>query len=144
MWFLLSLVVERHLWALSVRTTVQAYSKCFFTQWICPKRKSHETKTRATTTTKSRIPFYIAWVQMTNYLCSIKSLVRNSSTQSQVQCTHIHSWPILPLNTPILCPPHISVPSSYSFFSLFHCVIIVNTKLNDQLGTRLSKYLAWV
>ena len=30
--FLLSLVVERHLSALSVRTTVQAYSKCFLTQ----------------------------------------------------------------------------------------------------------------
>ena len=41
-------------------------------------------------------------------------------------------------------PPHYIHLVSTSHFSFFHCVITVNTKLNDQLGTRLSKYLAWV
>ena len=38
-------------------------------------------------------------------------------------------------------PPHYIHLVSTSHFSFFHSV---NTKLNDQLGTRLSKYLAWV
>ena len=74
------------------------------------------------------------------YKSTGKKLIKKLSLQFSVR-TFV-GGPILPLTTSILCPPHISVPLLI-FLTLPLCYYCKH-KLNDQLGTRLSTYLACV